>query len=74
VNDVVKSNLRELPFGIENYSPPKMERAYLLKPYFGKIDKAKITNFAEVEAKRKGYIPGPNYNTIYDWNKIIPKT
>lgn len=36
------------------------------------MDKQKIKNFAELEAKRKAFIPGPNYNTTYDWTKMIP--
>jgi hypothetical protein len=72
VNDIVKSNLRQSPFGIEYYNPPKMERAYLLKPHMGRIDRQKIKNFTEVEAKNKAYIPGPQYNTTTDWNKVLP--
>jgi hypothetical protein len=49
-----------------------MERAYLLKPHQGKIDKQKMENFADLEAKNKAYVPGPHYNTSYDWSKMIP--
>lgn len=59
VDDIVKSNLKKQPFGIDYYNPPKMERAYLLKPLQGKMDKSKVRNFAEVEAKMKAFIPGP---------------
>ena len=72
VNDIVKSNLRHQPFGVEYYNPPKMERAYLLKPHNGKIDKQKIANFADLEAKNKAFIPGPQYNTTTDWTKTLP--
>lgn len=72
VNDVVKSNLRQSPFGIEYYNPPKIERAYLLKPYLGRMDRQKVKNFAELEAKNKAYVPGPQYNTTTDWTKTMP--
>jgi hypothetical protein len=36
VEQMVNHSLRVKPFGIDPYYPPKMERAYLLKPYFGK--------------------------------------
>lgn len=33
VDDVVKSNLKQLPYGLEYYNAPKVERAYLIKPH-----------------------------------------
>lgn len=74
VDDLVKSNLKKSPFGIDLYHVPKVERAYLLKPHQGKIDKEKRINFAENEAKRKQYVPAPSqYNTVSEWNQLIPK-
>jgi hypothetical protein len=71
---LVGSNLKKSPFGIELYNVPKVERAYLLKPHQGKIDKQKRINFAEHEARRKSYVPSPSqYNTVHEWNQLIPK-
>ena len=28
-------------------------------------------NFAEIEAKNKAFVPGPQYNTTYEWDKMI---
>jgi hypothetical protein len=36
VQQIVDNSLRILPFGIDLYFPPKVERAYLLKPHLGK--------------------------------------
>jgi hypothetical protein len=46
-----------------------VERAYL-KPRNYTINKGRNPNFAELEAKNKSHIPGPNYNTTYDWGKM----
>lgn len=35
------------------------------------MEKSKLVNFAEFEAKSKAYIPGPQYNTTSDWSKMI---
>jgi hypothetical protein len=40
VSQKVDNSLNILPFGIDLYYPPKMERAYLLKPHLGKQDKS----------------------------------
>lgn len=48
---------------------PKIERAYLLKPYYGKIDKQKPKNFADIEAALHSEVPGPIYKTQIDWTK-----
>jgi hypothetical protein len=72
VSDVVNSNLKRSPFGIEYYSPPKMERAYLLGPKNAKMEKSKLSNFADLEAKNKAFVPGPShYSTATDWSKMI---
>ena len=34
-----------------------------------KVGKEQCRNFAELEAKSKAYIPGPQYNTTIDWSK-----
>ncbi len=62
-------SLRIKPFGIEPYYMPKAERAYLLKPYFGKPNKANPKNFAEIEANLHKFVPGPIYNVFPDWQK-----
>jgi hypothetical protein len=36
VKQIVESSMRMIPFGIEYYETPKVERAYLLKPHLGK--------------------------------------
>ena len=65
VDDIVKSTLRKSPFGIDLYNVPKVERAYLLKPHQGKIDKSKRINFVETEANLRKYVPGPSqYQTV----------
>lgn len=46
VQQIVDNSLRILPFGIDLYFPPKVERAYLLKPHLGKQDKQQNRNFA----------------------------
>lgn len=70
MDDVVKSNLRQVPFGFDFYNPPKVERAYLKGKNYT-MDKSKNTNFAELEAKNKSFVPGPAYNTTYDWSLMI---
>ena len=72
VKQIVDQNLRVLPYGIELYYPPKIERAYLLQPQLGKQDKQKIRNFADIEAKQHAFVPGPIYNTMTDWSKDFP--
>ena len=72
VKQIVDSSLKISPFGIDNYYPPKMERAYLLKPHMGKFDKNKNRNFSDLEAALHKEVPGPIYNTTTDWNKQIP--
>ena len=69
IEDVVKSNMKKPAFGFDFYNPPKVERAYL-QARIVQIGKAKLPNFAEIEAKRKSFVPGPpNYNTTLDWSK-----
>lgn len=63
--------MKRSPFGIEYYQIPKVERAYLLKAQETKFSKSKGKNFVEIEAKKKAFIPGPQYNTTYDWTKMI---
>ena len=60
------------PFGIDLYEVPKVERAYLLKPQYGKQDKVKKKNFTQIEAELHKDVPGPIYNTMIDWSKEIP--
>lgn len=72
VNQIVDHSLRVKPFGIDPYYPPKMERAYLLKPYFGKQNKANPKTFADLEANSHKFVPGPIYNTAFDWSKDFP--
>lgn len=72
VKQIVESSLKVSPFGIENYEVPKVERFYLLKPYFGKSDKIKKKNFTDIEAGLHSFVPGPMYNTTTDWTKTIP--
>ena len=57
-------------FGIQSYEAPSTERLWK-KPWFGKSSKDTIKTFADVEQKKKGYIPGsPHYKTeIGDWAK-----
>jgi hypothetical protein len=69
VQDIIDSNLKVQPFGIENYNFPKVERAYLLKPHLGKTSKDKKKNFTEIEADLHKFVPGPIYNTMTDWTK-----
>ena len=64
--------MRIKPFGIDPYYPPKMERAYLLKPYYGKQNKANPKNFAEIQANQHKFVPGPIYNVEVDWQKDFP--
>lgn len=71
---MVKSNLRQEPFGIEYYNLPKVERAYLLKPHHGLISKSKRDNFTDAEIKAHGWVPGPQYTTTYEWDKMTGKT
>ena len=62
--------MKKIPFGIDYYSPPKWERAYLIKPRNIKIGTTKNKNFAEIEAKNKAFVPAPNiYNTAQEWTK-----
>lgn len=61
--------MRVLPYGIDLYETPKVERAYLLKPHFGKISKSNNKNFSDIEAGLHKFVPGPIYNTTIDWNK-----
>lgn len=68
VKNIVDSNLRKVPFGHEFYSPPKVEKNRIPGRAF-KIGKEKPSNFADLEAKNKSFIPGPHYNTMLDWNK-----
>ncbi len=72
VQQIVNHSLGVLPFGIDPYFPPKMERAYLLKPQLGKQDKDKKKTFTELEAKLHKFVPGPIYNTMPDWSKDFP--
>jgi hypothetical protein len=69
VKQIIDQTLKISPFGIDMYVPPKMERAYLLKPHMGKIDKAKNRNFSDIEADVHKDVPGPIYNTTFDWTK-----
>jgi len=36
VKEIVDHSLKVKPFGIDMYEVPKVERAYLLKPHYGK--------------------------------------
>jgi hypothetical protein len=49
-----------------------MERAYLLKPYYGKISKANPKTFSETQANLHKFVPGPIYNVQVDWQKDFP--
>lgn len=69
---MIDSSLRVLPFGIDLYRVPKVERAFLLKPHLGKACKAVNKNFSDIEAALYKDVPGPIYNTTFDWNKEMP--
>lgn len=64
--------MRIKPFGIDLYVPPKVERAYLLKPQLGKQDKVPKKNFTEFEADLHREVPGPIYSVMTDLNKQFP--
>ncbi len=49
-----------------------MERAYLLKPQYGKQSKANVKTFSDIEANYHKFVPGPIYNTAVDWSKDFP--
>jgi hypothetical protein len=72
VKQIVDHLLKVKPFGIEMYEVPKIERAYLLKPQYGKQDKLARKIFTQVEAELHKDVPGPIYNTLIDWNNQIP--
>lgn len=74
VKEMVKKTLRILPFGVQLYRVPRVERAYLIKPKLGAINKAVRKNFADIEAALYKENPGPIYKTEIDWNKQVPMT
>lgn len=66
---MVHSQLRKQPFGMDFYSPPKMERL-LIPPRNVKIGKLNIPGFAEAYAKSKAFVPSPShYSTMVDWGQ-----
>ena len=70
VNEFVRTNLRKQAFGLEHYTPPKNERLLAKIPQ-GKISNLKLPSFVDVEVKKVGYVPGPQYQTTYDWSTMI---
>jgi len=59
-------------FGMEFYEATS-NKMRDKKPMFGKSDKSRICTFAEQIIKKKGWVPGPVYTKLYDWNGMKPK-
>ena len=61
---------KDEPFGFDFYRSPKVDVKYKIST--GNADgKDKLRNFADIEAKRLSFIPGPKYISQADWRENI---
>lgn len=74
VDDIVKSNMKDVPFGFDFYNPPKLDRLLLL-PKSVKFGKLNVPGFVDTYTKSKAHIPSPSYyNTTSDWGVLLKGT
>ena len=58
VEDVMKSNMKNVAFGFDFYNPPKLDRL-LLQPRTFKIGKMNVPGFVDTATKSKAFVPSP---------------
>ena len=69
---VVAGTTKDNPFKLDFYRSPRIDNSYRITIGGVKYND-KLKNFADLEAKRLSYIPGPNkYLKVSDWRENIP--
>ena len=63
---VVAGTTRTDPFGFDFYQSPKIDCKYRIG-VGNSTNNEKRKNFADLEAKRLSFIPGPKYGQLQDW-------